>query len=529
MQRRRIKTATMSDRFHFLDEPLLAFGCGQLAEDPRDGLALFGPSEQRLSLGGNVVIGTARGIDLWRRWTQALNSPAACVDIARHRPWPPYPGYDVAFGAKWPDPVKTYAVDSHSLEESARKSDRYERAYSVANLYLEPIEQIQKLDARPSLAICVVPDEVYENCRPKSSVKDASDIPKTSEEKEFLRGALKDRQSGQGRMFEDDPALSRVVQNLQPYGLSPDFRRQLKARMMPYDLPVQIVRESTLDITDKVRNGEPGTNPLSDRLWNFGTAVFYKTGLKPWKTPWARDGVCYVGLAYRQIERNKRTACCAAEMFLDSGDGIVFIGDFGPWYSEERKEFHLTSEAAEQLLRGTIDTYRKQDGRPLREIFLHARSGIDAIEYKGFLKACPPEARLVAIRVRQDRLGPRLYRYDNHPDVSRRGMHPVLRGTFWQRTKRHGLLFTTGFKPRIGTYDGWEVPVPISITLQHGEADLVNIARDILGLTKLNYNACQLGESQPITIKYSDKIGEILLANPELPREQWRHNFKFYI
>lgn len=519
----------MSDRFYFLDEPLLTFGSDQVAEDPRDGLALFGPHEQRSSLANNVVIGTQRGIDLWDNWIRALNSPASCTNIARQRPWPPYPGYDVAFGTAWPKPIKTYVLDPRILEESARKADRYERAYSVANLYLEPVDQIQKLDAKPGLAICVVPDEVYQNCRPRSSVKETSDIPKTSAEREFLKAALKDRQTGQERMFDDDESFANVTKHLEQYGLSPDFRRQLKARMMPYELPVQIVRESTLAITEQVRNGEPGTNPLSDRLWNFGTAVFYKSGLKPWKTPWAREGVCYVGLAYRQAELRKGTACCAAQMFLDSGDGIVFVGDFGPWYSEEKHEFHLSPDAAEKLLCGTIETYRKQDGRPLREIFLHARSGINESEYEGFSKACPAGVKLVAIRVRQDRHGPRLYRYDNHPDVGRRGKHPVLRGTFWQRTKRHGLLFTTGFKPRIGTYDGWEVPVPLSITLQHGEADLVQVARDILGLTKLNYNSCQLGESQPITVKYSDRIGEILLANPEVPPEGWRHNFKYYI
>tara|TARA_R110002074_G_scaffold352091_1_gene523312 strand:- start:431 stop:748 length:318 start_codon:yes stop_codon:yes gene_type:complete len=105
----------------------------------------------------------------------------------------------------------------------------------------------------------------------------------------------------------------------------------------------------------------------------------------------------------------------------------------------------------------------------------------------------------------------------------------VIRGTFWKRTARHGLLFTSGFKPRIATYDGWEVPVPLAISIQHGEADIVQVAKDILGLTKLNYNSCQLGESEPITVKYSDKVGEILLANPDLPRKDWKPNFKFYI
>jgi hypothetical protein len=384
--------------------------------------------------------------------------------------------------------------------------------------------QVSRLDARPALAICIVPDHVYMNCRPKSYVAEPSDERKTLVEKKSLSSVLKDRRSGQARFdFGDEP------ENLEQYGMSPDFRRQIKARVMEYDLPVQIVRESTLSVTDQVRRGLKGVNPLSDLLWNIGTALFYKCGRKPWKTPWAREGVCYVGLAYRRDDRDNRSACCAAQMFLDSGDGIVFVGEFGPWYSDETKEFHLHKDAAEALLRGTIETYMQQDGRRLTEVFLHARSGLNQEEFEGFKNACPEGVDLVGIRVRKDRFGPRLFRHDDHPKPARRGKYPVLRGMFWQRTERHGLLFTSGFKSRIASYDGWEIPIPLSITVQHGEADLVQVAKDILGLTKLNYISCQLGESQPITVKYSDRIGEILLANPEVPRSLWRHNFKFYI
>lgn len=515
----------MTDRFHFFDEPQLTFGTGQDAEDPRDGLALFGPADPMGGMPNHIVIGTPHGIALWHNWITALNSPAACIDASRHRPWPPYPGFDVAFGAAWPAPVKEYPVAAEALHLAACKADRYERSFAVANLFLSPIEnQVSRLDAKPAIAICVVPDEVRQNCRPQSYVAETSDKKKTPEERRELRTALNDRRTGQQPLFGDA-----APEHPEQYGFSPDFRRQIKARLMPFDIPVQIVTESTLNITDQVRRGEPGTNPLSDRLWNIGTALFYKCGRKPWKTPWAREGVCYVGLAYRRDDRNKRTACCAAQMFLDSGDGIVFVGEFGPWYSEERKEFHLSPEAAERLLKGTIETYQQQDGRPLREIFLHARSGINTDEFEGFKRACPKGVSISGIRVRKDRFGPRLFRHDEHPKAARRGLHPVLRGVFWQRTLRHGLLFTTGFKPRIATYDGWEIPVPLSVTVQQGEADLVQVAKDILGLTKLNYNTCQLGESQPITVKYSDRIGEVLLANPEMPADQWRHNFKYYI
>ena len=110
----------MADRFYFLDEPTLLFGAGQESDDPRDGLALFGPADPCGALPSHVAIGTPRGLDLWDKWVDSLNSPAACVDVGRQRPWPPYPGYDIAFGAIWPRPVKRYTVELSELETAAR-------------------------------------------------------------------------------------------------------------------------------------------------------------------------------------------------------------------------------------------------------------------------------------------------------------------------------------------------------------------------------------------------------------------------
>ena len=126
--------------------------------------------------------------------------------------------------------------------------------------------------------------------------------------------------------------------------------------------------------------------------------------------------------------------------------------------------------------------------------------------------------RLIGIRVRQERFDARLFR---------EGTRPVLRGTFWQINSRTAYLWATGFKPRLGTYDGWEVPVPLRIDIQHGEADLEQVATDILGLTKLNYNACRVGEGEPVTIGFSDAVGEILVSNPTVTRRSPK--FKFYI
>jgi hypothetical protein len=64
------------------------------------------------------------------------------------------------------------------------------------------------------------------------------------------------------------------------------------------------------------------------------------------------------------------------------------------------------------------------------------------------------------------------------------------------------LSMPDGAAPAL-TYDGWEVPNPLRIDIEHGEADLEQVATDILGLTKLNYNTCKLGDSVPVTIGLS--------------------------
>jgi hypothetical protein len=205
-------------------------------------------------------------------------------------------------------------------------------------------------------------------------------------------------------------------------------------------------------------------------------------------------------------------------MFLNSGDGVVFLGEYGPWYSPGTNQYHLSKKSAEALLEGVLKTYHDLGGKELTEIFLHSRSSIGNEEFEGYQNACPAGVKLVGVRVRVDRYGPRLFRTETMP---------VLRGTFWKISDRAGLLWGSGFKGRIATYDGAEVPIPMRIDVQHGDAPIERVAQDIFGLTKLNYNACHLGDGVPVTVGFSDAVGEILISNPTITSR--KPNFKFYI
>jgi len=499
-----------SSSVSILPEPKLEFRYGQALEDPHDGLSMFGPYDADMAAQpGSIsygVIGTERGIESFVRWAGVMAGPILPSTGVNRRVWPTFPGFEAAFACDWPtQPSRTIALNELKLTQATRNLDANKRAAEVVQLYLEGIERLAKRDESFGVIICVVPDIVYANCRPKSHITNGVGFTPT-------RRVRAERARGQRDLFDDyDPLI---------YQYSVDFRRQIKARSMRYGIPIQIVQESTLELDTEGIAFRRRLTSLNDRAWNLAVALYYKAGGKPWRLHSARPGVCYVGMAYRrrELDPHSRSACCAAQMFLDSGDGIVFMGEFGPWYSPERNDFHLARPAAKRLLEGVLSTYQQVEGKPLNEVFLHCRSSIGEEEFAGFRDGCPKRVRLVAIRVRQERSDIRLFR---------EGAYPVLRGTFWAIDDQKGYLWGSGFKPRLATYDGWEVPAPLRIEIQHGEGDIDQVASDIFGLTKLNYNACRLGDSQPVTIGFSDAVGEILVSNPAVKERSPK--FKFYI
>ena len=495
---------------NIIKEPDLEFAYSQKLKNPHDGLTLFGPVDlnssshpQKIKYG---LIGTKEGVDLFLDWAKLINRPILPLNIASERLWPMFPGFAAVFHTEFPEkPVWTKIINKGELIDAASNNDPYIRASNVVEKYVSEIGLAQeKRDEATDIVMCIVPDIIYKNCRPKSSVINGEGYRPTPKVIEAFR-------SGQQRLFQEN--ASKI------YNFSPDFRRQLKARAMQYDLPIQIVKEATL-YSGPDKNKSRGLTPLSDRAWNMSTTIYYKAGGKPWKLSSAREGVCYIGIAFKRNDQKKidRTATCAAQMFLDSGDGVVFLGDPGPWYSPEKKECHLSKPAAKALLENVLKTYADREGKELKEIFIHSRSELNKEEIEGYAEACPENVKLVIIRVKIERNGVKLFREGNFP---------VLRGTFLKQDDKTSLLWGSGFKPNLGTYDGWEIPVPLRIRIQYGDATIEQVSNDIFSLTKLNYNACRLGDSEPVTIKFSDAVGEILVYNPAV--KDIRYKFRFYI
>jgi hypothetical protein len=230
-----------------------------------------------------------------------------------------------------------------------------------------------------------------------------------------------------------------------------------------------------------------------------------------------REGVCYIGLVFKQNERDPdpSSSCCAAQMFLDSGDGVVFKGAVGPWRSSAKGDYHLSREAAKNLIGVAMDAYKDYFDEPPKELFLHGKVKFNDEEWAGFRDAADVQTTLIGVRIK----------HEGFFKLFSKGTHAVMRGLAHLRSKRTGYLWTKGFIPRLQTYPGRGVPNPLYIDICRGDAELLTVLKDVMALTKLNYNACIFADGEPVTLKFADAVGEILTAGPlqKVPPLPFKH------
>ena len=499
---------------HYIEEPKLAFRFGQQLEHPKDGLFLFGPLEDRanpaeMRIG---VVGTPTGLDCFREWAHSIRGyiPPEDAEAAHHSSWP---GFEAVFGARWPEqPLVELSVSASAVSRTLRISNRHEAIYETVALFADPIRRFLRQDeAPPAMWFVVIPEEVHQYGRPKSFVP--KDERVMGQQTMTSRVARKSLREGTQFLFPEDEKYALL------YRYELNFHHQFKARLLDQQAVLQVVRETTLAplrfmVGDRMirKPQDPATV-----AWNLCTTAFFKSSGKPWKLASVRPGVCYVGLVYKLdgTDPQAGNACCGAQMFLDSGDGVVFRGAVGPWYSKELREFHLSRDKAAELMQLVVDAYLELHGGPPSELFIHGKTRFNADEWAGFKSVVPRNTILVGVRMRTV----------SDLKLYRPGTRPVIRGTAYLAFERLGYLWTKGFVPRLDTYPGWEVPNPLLVEVHRGEADLLLVMRDVMSLTKMNFNACVFGDGLPVTLKFADAVGEILTAAPvpDLPPLPFRY------
>jgi hypothetical protein len=67
----------------------------------------------------------------------------------------------------------------------------------------------------------------------------------------------------------------------------------------------------------------------------------------------------------------------------------------------------------------------------------------------------------------------------------------------------------------------------LTVEIRQREAEIEQVMKDVLSLTKLNFSAAEYCDGLPVTLRFADLVGEILTAGPITSHAPLP--FKFYI
>lgn len=486
-------------------EPQLVFARGARHIDPRTGLEMFGPfthGEHHDPLIAQITLGLVAPRALVpdaRAWLQRLRHPIG-NDGGDPFTRPPFPGLSTTSSLRCPlvegesltrviaDPALFTALAAKPIEARVRE---------VTALYTQELERLARSEPRPSVALLPISEQTWDACV-------ADDTPRI-EGRRLTAEQVAHRARGQMLLGlfggeEEQPVVH-------------DLRSALKREAMRLGLPVQIIRESTLSPQRFTRRlQDPAT-----AAWNIATGLYYKAGGHPWRMAKTSPGTCYVGIAFF-LDRAEHTGMRAsvAQIFSEHGEGLVMRGepyeitpgDYTP---------HLSEAASERMLRGLLRLYEDQmHVRPSR-VVVHKTSRFNAAEENGIRAALSGIAQVDFVAIAPPEMGTlRVLRF---------GEYPALRGTAVRLEPEHWLLYTNGYVPYLRTYPGPHVPLPLEILEMRGDTPEDELLREIVALSKMNWNSSAFSSALPITLLYAKRVGTILgeLPSDEVPRSEYRY------
>ena len=501
----------MSIKVEFLSEPKLQFGQYFEHEDTKTGLAEYGPFGKnvpglhptQIKLG---FVGTRETISGAKEWIETCGGPIESENIKK---------------------VRSKSSDSDELFGELEEEDfhrvRYEKILNrdfVGFSSDSPFESSFQMNERWDKPL--IP-------------RDIDDVLKIENKEERIWSLVELFMTSIKNLAETSPSPDIIVLALTPEIIDQahavrlsgnfflNFRRAIKARSMQSGVPVQLLQRKT------VMGRGPQLQEKATRAWNFCTAQYYKADGIPWRPITLERDVCFMGISFyvaRDVDEKLTMRSSVAQAFDYMGQGLVLRGEPFEWDEEKMgRSPHLTRQAAQRLIEDTLQEYMKVRGVPPQRVVIHKTSeywGPEHDKYnelEGFLEGIQsifPKCDSDLVSLRQT--GARLFR---------EGGYPPLRGTYFSIEDEQHFLFTMGYVPYLETYPGSYVPEPWQITEHHGSSAPKDLLKEVLALTKMNVNNCAFADGTPITLSFSQKIGEIMKHVAE--GEKVQPHYKFYM
>ncbi len=470
----------MSENVELLEEPKLLFGSNHSCRDPKLGLLCYGPSGLDTETGKSRIIragaiGTHSAIAHLKLFLSRLSFAISSEESSFRHLWRvPFPGLGVAGPLGFEialDPDAMEYISGSEEEEALGDSNRKMRIENAVSVYDQKFKDLENSSIHPPDIILVPLSKLL--------VKKCRDPTMKGDRIVYARRTL-------------------AKNSMNFYVPIFDFHHVLKVISFSHHMACQVLRPSTMSFSARLQ--DPATI-----AWNFVTAAYYKgTGI-PWKLADLDDKTCLVGISFYEelAGENASMRASMAHVYVKSAESQIIRGKPFPWEgNDSRREPSLTAEQAREILTDVIGLFSRQRGTNPERVVVHKSSGFTSDEIDGFNQSSSEIPTVDYVHIESLSGLQFFHRGYEYP--------PVRGSLITSITGPPSVLYTVGFVPSLGTYQGGTTPNPLVLHPARLDTSLRQISADIMSLTKLDWNSTDFSTRQPVTTSVSRKVGHVL-------------------
>ena len=285
-----------------------------------------------------------------------------------------------------------------------------------------------------------------------------------------------------------------------------DLHNFVKAFCVQRGIATQFLNEDTL------------TDSVQCRVWWWLSLALYVKGMRtPWLLDNLADDTAFVGLGFsidRNAPRGDHVVLGCSHIYSSRGEGLQYrlskienpiMRGRNPFMSED--DARRVGETIRQLF---FDARMKLPER----VVLHKQTEFTKEEREGLRDGLNGVRHLDMLEIQFDHALRYMASVQKRDGTIDEDNFPVRRGTAMKIDDYSALLWvhgsTTALNPRLRYFQGKRrIPGPLIVRRHAGRTTLEELAREILGLSKMNWNTFDLYTKLPATLQSSSEIAKI--------------------
>lgn len=297
-----------------------------------------------------------------------------------------------------------------------------------------------------------------------------------------------------------------------------DLHDYLKAVTAARGVPLQIVRESRAF----------AYHCRCSVCWRLAIALYCKAGGVPWKLADTNPEAAFVGITFavREGTEYQRFVTCCSQVFDADGTGLEFIAYEARDVTFDGRNPFLSRADMRRVMARSVALYQRRHAGSLpRRVVIHKSTEFKPDEVDGCFDAWARVPDIELVQVRQDTPWRAV-------ELARKGRpsdYPCQRGSYLQMTGREALLWTQGnLAKTLGKNyfkEGKGIPSPLSLVRFAGHSATHETCREVLGLTKMNWNNDGIYDRLPVTMGFASVLARTVKRMPRLEPRPYQIRF----